>query len=369
MLFRTVVAHLAILDCLFALADVAKLPGYTRPTITDSRKFVIEAGRHPMVEAISNETFVPNDISLTDDGLRAMIITGPNMGGKSSYIRMVALVAIMAQIGSFVPADLVELSPFDAIFTRMGARDNIAQGMSTFLVELSEASNILKLATPRSLVILDELGRGTSTHDGMAIAYATMRYLIDQLKCFTLFVTHYPQLGKLQDEYPRQVANFHMAFVAAEPLEAPERSDEEVFDINTSPDQGEAKEESDQHTPSRAQPITFLYKLQPGMCDESYGLNVARLADLPMSVIRTAARRAQAFKEAVEGVEHAIGQVRVDAELLAGARTIESCLNSVAVSCAHEDHVEQLKALQTRIARLVEPLEKQQRQSVNILND
>lgn len=166
--FRDCVQSLATLDCLLSLADIASQPGYCKPEFTDQIGIDITGGRHPMVEQLLLDAFVPNDIHLSSEQTRALLITGPNMGGKSSYVRSVALIAIMAQVGSYVPADSVRLGLLDAVFTRMGAFDNMMKGESTFMVELSETSDILKQATPRSLVILDELGRGTSTHDGVA---------------------------------------------------------------------------------------------------------------------------------------------------------------------------------------------------------
>ena len=165
--FRDCVQSLAMLDCLLSLADVASQPGYCKPEITEQTGIDIEGGRHPMVEQLLLDAFVPNDVHLSSDETRALLITGPNMGGKSSYVRSVALIAIMAQIGSYVPAESARLGLLDAVFTRMGAFDNMMKGESTFMVELSETSDILKQATPQSLVILDELGRGTSTHVGL----------------------------------------------------------------------------------------------------------------------------------------------------------------------------------------------------------
>lgn len=172
----------------------------------------ITDGRHPVVEQVIKETYIPNNISLSQEGEKVMIITGPNMGGKSSYIKQVALSVIMAQIGCFIPAKKAILGVFDSIFTRMGASDNISEGKSTFFVELSEASEVLHKATPNSLVVLDELGRGTSTYDGTAIAFATLKFLIEKVKSFTLFVTHYPLLTNLEKQYDKIVGNYHMGF-------------------------------------------------------------------------------------------------------------------------------------------------------------
>uniref|UniRef100_A0A3B3ZH75 DNA mismatch repair protein MSH3 n=1 Tax=Periophthalmus magnuspinnatus TaxID=409849 RepID=A0A3B3ZH75_9GOBI len=217
---KRAISHLATMDCLFSLAEVAKQGDYCRPVVSSSeQQIIIRNGRHPIIDLLMGEQsqYVPNDTELQSDGRRAMIITGPNMGGKSSYIRQVALICIMAQMGSYVPATEARLGLLDGIYTRMGASDDIYSGQSTFMHELSEASDIIFRATERSLVILDELGRGTSTHDGMAIAYATLEYFITQVKAFTLFVTHYLLLSELERLYPQHVFNCHMAFLLNKP--------------------------------------------------------------------------------------------------------------------------------------------------------
>jgi DNA mismatch repair protein MSH3 len=216
---RQVVLALSSLDCIFSLTTVAKQDGYTRPTIADPcecQQLQIVAGRHPVVEALLPEPFVPNDVNMGNKRHSVYILTGPNMGGKTSFARQVALISVMAQIGSFVPARSATITPFDAIYTRMGAADDDARGKSTFFVELQETSEILHLASSRSLVILDELGRGTSTHDGYAIAYATLQHIIAKLNCLTLFVTHYPALSHLEKVHPNTVQNYHMGFLLNE---------------------------------------------------------------------------------------------------------------------------------------------------------
>ncbi|KAH0349006.1 DNA mismatch repair protein msh-3, partial [Aureobasidium melanogenum] len=267
--FRDCIQSLATLDCLLSLADIASQPGYTKPEfITDSDEVRIEVkeGRHPMVEQLLLDSYVPNDIELSSKE-RALLITGPNMGGKSSYVRSVALISIMAQIGSWVPASQARLTPLDAVFTRMGAFDNMLKGESTFMVELSETSDILKQATPRSLIILDELGRGTSTHDGVAIAQAVLDYVVRETKALTLFITHYQALSKMAEQYEaRELRNVHMRFT------------EEVAD--------------DDHTD-----ITFLYEVGEGVAHRSYGLNVARLAGLPKDVLDIAAIKSTQMEE------------------------------------------------------------------------
>ncbi|XP_058084309.1 DNA mismatch repair protein MSH3 isoform X5 [Magnolia sinica] len=224
-----------------------------------------------VLESILQENFVPNDTNLHLDGEYCQIITGPNMGGKSCYIRQVALIAIMAQVGSFVPASSAKFHVLDGIYTRIGASDSIQRGMSTFFEELSEASHILHNCTSRSLVIIDELGRGTSTHDGVAIAYATLHHLINQKKCMVLFVTHYPKIMAIKDDFPGSVGAYHVSYLTPQknPKLSISKSDPGVDNL----DRGD---------------VTFLYKVVPGMADKSFGLNVARLAQLPPSCIARA---------------------------------------------------------------------------------
>ncbi|XP_061755824.1 DNA mismatch repair protein Msh3 isoform X3 [Nerophis ophidion] len=277
---KRAISHLATMDCLFSLAEVAKQGDYCRPEVCDSeRQIVIRDGRHPAIDLLMGQhsQFVPNCTQLQGDGKRTMIITGPNMGGKSSYIRQVALICVMAQMGSYVPSSEARLGILDGIYTRMGASDNIYKGRSTFMEELTEASEIISHASERSLVILDELGRGTSTHDGIAIAYATLEYFIRDVKSLTLFVTHYPPLCELERMYPQCVANYHMSFLLNEPNEATDKDDEEI----------------------RPQFITFLYQLSEGAAARSYGLNVARLADIPISIIHTAALKARDLEDTI----------------------------------------------------------------------
>ncbi|KAK9810008.1 hypothetical protein WJX72_003290 [[Myrmecia] bisecta] len=203
--FRVAVQALAALDVLLAFAQVSCNPGYVRPEFVEDEaepQLQVTSGRHPVLDVALEGAVVPNDTHLAHSGQRAIIVTGPNMGGKSCYIRQAALMAIMAQVGCLVPAEAVRLHVMDAIYTRMGASDNLAMGRSTFLEELTEASEILTHATPRSLVIIDELGRGTSTHDGLAIAIASLHHLVSQTRCLTLFVTHYPKVASLQQEFP-----------------------------------------------------------------------------------------------------------------------------------------------------------------------
>ena len=256
-LFRDCIQNLATLDCLLSLATTAQQPGYVKPAFVDENVIQVDGARHPMVERLLLDAYVPNDIQLSHDSTRALLITGPNMGGKSSYVRSVALICIMAQIGCYVPASSAKLGLLDAVFTRMGAFDNMLSGESTFMVELSETSDILKLATPRSLVILDELGRGTSTHDGVAIAQAVLDFMVRDSQAFTLFITHYQTLATMADGFPnKELRNVHMRFAEHE------GSDE----------------------------ITFLYEVGEGTAHRSYGLNVARLANISEQVIEIAGK-------------------------------------------------------------------------------
>ncbi|RMD43921.1 hypothetical protein DV735_g1194, partial [Chaetothyriales sp. CBS 134920] len=273
-LFRDCIQSLATLDCLLSLAAVAQQPGYCRPTFSSDRhsaQMDIKGARHPMVEQLLVDSYVPNDINLSNTAAiappssppssppRALLITGPNMGGKSSYVRSVALIAIMAQLGSFVPCAHAHMGILDAVFTRMGALDNMMAGESTFMVELSETADIVKLATPRSLVVLDELGRGTSTHDGMAIAAAVLDLLVRHTRCLTLFITHYQALARLADAFPDgELRNVHMRFAEDGKKNASSSEDEDR--------------------------ITFLYEVAPGVAHRSYGLNVARLANVPQRI-------------------------------------------------------------------------------------
>ena len=246
------VAHkLAELDVLASLAYVARKYNYVRPEFHEADRIEIVGGRHPVVEhQLKEGEFVPNDL-IFDEWHRILIVTGPNMSGKSTYLRQAALILIMAQMGSFVPAENARLRIVDRIFTRIGASDDIARGVSTFLAEMNETANILHNATERSLIILDEIGRGTSTFDGLAIAWAVVEYIARNIKAYTLFATHYHELTRLADMIPI-VKNFYV----------------------------EAKRYKNQ--------IIFLHRVKPGSSDESYGVDVARLAGLPSPVIQRA---------------------------------------------------------------------------------
>ena len=247
-------AAVAAADVLCSLAAVAVQRGYCRPEITLGQEISITDGRHPVVEAMLKDSlFVPNDTQLGADNHKVSIITGPNMAGKSTYMRQVALIVLMAQMGSFVPARSAKIGLVDRVFTRIGASDDLASGQSTFMVEMSEVASILKYATSRSLLILDEIGRGTSTYDGMAIARAVLEYAANpkRLGAKTLFATHYHELSSLEDKLPN-VKNYNIA----------------------------VKKRGDQ--------MIFLRKIVPGATDDSYGIEVAKLAGIPNPVITRA---------------------------------------------------------------------------------
>jgi DNA mismatch repair protein MutS len=245
-------AAVAEIDVLCGLAEGARLFGYARPRLSDGMGVRIRDGRHPVLDqALAGEKFVPNDVALDGESNRVMIVTGPNMAGKSTYIRQVALIVLMAQIGAFVPAAEAEIGLVDRIFTRVGASDDLARGRSTFMVEMTETANILNNATPRSLVVLDEIGRGTSTFDGLSIAWSVAEFLHDEIGARTLFATHYHELTELA--LTREgVTNWNVA----------------------------VREWNDQ--------VIFLRKIIPGCADKSYGIQVARLAGLPAPVVERA---------------------------------------------------------------------------------
>ncbi|HEV3392270.1 MAG TPA: DNA mismatch repair protein MutS [Chthoniobacterales bacterium] len=240
---------IAVADVICSLAETARLFNYCRPMLNESLRLVIKDGRHPVLDQnLVEEKFVPNDTTLDGENVRLAIVTGPNMAGKSTYIRQVALIVLMAQIGSSVPAAGVEIGLVDRIFTRVGANDDLARGQSTFMVEMNETSNIVNNATERSLVILDEIGRGTSTFDGLSIAWSVAEFLHDKIKARTLFATHYHELTKLAAERTG-VCNLNVA----------------------------VREWNEQ--------IIFLRKIIPGGADKSYGIQVARLAGLPKEIL------------------------------------------------------------------------------------
>ncbi len=259
---QNIARAVAQLDLLAGFADTALKRNWSKPEFSDEVGLMVEGGRHPVVEAEmanSAETFIANDVRLADSR-RLLLITGPNMGGKSTYMRQTALIALLAHIGCYVPADRVVLGPLDRIFTRIGASDDLASGRSTFMVEMTEAAAILHHATANSLVLMDEIGRGTSTFDGMSLAFAILRHLIEKNRCLTLFATHYFELTRLSHEYT-ELANVH--------LDAVEHNDR----------------------------IVFLHAVEEGPANQSYGIQVAALAGIPNAVVRAARKQLREFEQ------------------------------------------------------------------------
>ena len=247
--------QIATLDCLFSLAEVSRTNRYVRPVVDDSMQLNIRQGRHPVIETLMppGEEYVPNDVSLDDKEQQIIIITGPNMAGKSALLRQTALIALLAQIGSFVPAESAHIGIVDKIFTRVGASDNISMGESTFMVEMSEAANIMNNLTPRSLVLFDELGRGTSTYDGISIAWAIVEYLHENPRgnARTLFATHYHELNEMEKLFSR-IKNWNVS----------------VKEVNNR--------------------VVFLRKLMRGGSEHSFGIHVARIAGMPGNIVKRA---------------------------------------------------------------------------------
>ncbi|GAB2558999.1 DNA mismatch repair protein MutS [Rhodanobacter koreensis] len=249
---KTAAAAMAELDVLATLAERAEALDWTAPELTDEPGIAIERGRHPVVEKVRDEPFEPNDLAL-DDSRRMLVITGPNMGGKSTYMRQNALIVLLAHVGSYVPASRAVIGPIDRIFTRIGAGDDLSRGQSTFMVEMSETANILHNATEHSLVLMDEVGRGTSTYDGLSLARAAAVHLARNSRAYTLFATHYFELTELAGEYPT-IENVHL----------------------------DAVEYGEQ--------LVFMHAVKDGPANRSFGLQVAALAGLPKSVIADARR-------------------------------------------------------------------------------
>ncbi len=261
-------AAVAELDVTVSLAEVAQENGYARPTFSESGELKVVAGRHPVIEKLAEkdaQRFISNDLYFHPQNEFIAVITGPNMGGKSTYLRQAALLVILAQMGSYVPADSADLPIVDRVFTRIGAADNLARGRSTFMVEMTETAVILNTATSRSLIVLDEIGRGTSTYDGLALAWAVVEHIQHHIRAKTLFATHYHELTELAQQL-EGVRNLHVA----------------------------VKESGDQ--------ILFLRRVSPGAADRSYGIEVARLAALPLSVIE----RARQILVLHESAEHSV---------------------------------------------------------------
>ena len=279
---------LAESDVLTNFAERAAHLNWNCPELTDEPGVQITAGRHPVVEAVLTKPFVPNDVRL-DAKQRMLLITGPNMGGKSTYMRQIALIVLLAHIGSFVPANAAMIGAIDRIFTRIGAADDLASGRSTFMVEMTETANILHNATAQSLVLMDEIGRGTSTFDGLSLAWACAHYLAQGVRAFTLFATHYFELTALADDITT-VNNVH--------LDATEHGDK----------------------------IIFLHTVQPGPANQSYGIHVAQLAGVPRSVIQFAKEKLQALEQ--QAYHHGAPQ-SIQADLFAKIETAHPIISQL----------------------------------------
>ena len=263
---------LSYLDCVTALACVSCEGGYVRPRFTED-VFDLKEGRHPILASSKKTRYVSNSCYM-DKKNSVLIITGPNMGGKSTYMRQVALIVILAQIGCFVPADCLSMPIFDKVFTRIGASDDILSGQSTFMVEMNEANYALSNATDRSLILFDEIGRGTSTYDGMSIAQAMIEYIAVCIKAKTLFSTHYHELTSLEDEL------------------------DNVKNVNV-----QVKEKNGE--------VTFMYRIVDGKASQSYGVNVARLANLPESVLERAKDLLSQYETEKKHVQQSLGFVEM----------------------------------------------------------
>ena len=284
--------EIARIDVLASLAEAAAAHNYVRPRLQDNGEIHIKDGRHPLVERIlTQDLFVPNDATLNHAEAEILLITGPNMAGKSTYMRQTALLTLMAQAGSFLPAREAEISPVDRIFTRIGASDDLVSGQSTFMVEMNEVAQILKYATKNSLIILDEIGRGTSTFDGMSIARAVVEYIRDHIHAKTLFATHYHELTDLESEH---IKNYCVA----------------------------VKE--------RGTKVVFLRRIVAGSADKSYGIHVARLAGLPNSVTQ----RAQAILDALEAEKEGAACLMAQEEALAPQEAPMTSLFDASLSAA-----------------------------------
>lgn len=273
-LFHSIVLQLSVFDCLMSLTAASLVKSdYSRPRIVAEEQVIdIKNSRNPIIENLSYgySNYVSNNIDISYCKNRVLVITGPNMGGKSSYVKQIALLVIMSQIGCYIPCDQARVGIFDSIYVRMGASDNILKGKSTFMVEMMESANIIANFSSKSLIILDEIGRGTGTNDGIALAYSILRYIIeDDKRPLTLFITHYPSLHVLEDDFPDAVSNYHMGFV----------------EKNSGGDWPE---------------IIFLYTLVKGVIGNLYGLNVAKLAGIPDDIIKKAFEVSELVKRDIE---------------------------------------------------------------------
>ena len=281
---------IARIDVYQSLAVISSENSYVRPKFNQNKTFKVVDGRHGVIERVMPQgSYVSNDI-IIDNNYPVLLITGPNMGGKSTYMRQIALIALMGQIGCFVPCSEANIPIFDQIFTRIGASDDLISGQSTFMVEMLEANNALRYATENSLIIFDEIGRGTATFDGMAIAQAMIEYIASSIKCITLFSTHYHELTFLEEKN-LGIKNVHAS----------------------------ASIENDD--------LVFLYRIKPGRSNKSYGVNVAKLAKLPDAVLNRANVLLTALEE--NNIEHHLSDDTLKAESVTTVSVVEKFLDSI----------------------------------------
>ncbi|KAJ1934124.1 MSH2 protein, partial [Linderina macrospora] len=300
---NTTIAHLDVIASFAEASATAPIP-YTRPTLTEGGNVELVAARHPCLEVQEGVSFIANDVSLAKGESEFVIITGPNMGGKSTYIRQTGVISLMAQVGCFVPCDSAQMCIFDCILARVGAGDAQLKGVSTFMAEMLETASILKTATERSLVIIDELGRGTSTYDGFGLAWAISEHIVKETRSKCLFATHFHELTELEKLYP-VVDNRHvMAKI------------------------------SDGHvrgSTAGQQELTLLYKIGKGVCDQSFGIHVAELAHFPESVIKLAKRKVTELEDfsSVGGEPKKLATEFSKQQIASGSRLIEQFLTEL----------------------------------------